>query len=163
MSGRSILVAMAGAVVGMGAAVVVPRCFDQPGPDVRLAFSALHDIGGNDGAGLSVSEQRRQEAWTAAMSLVREQLERPMSAHFPELPPAASEGSKTAEPDARGRLRLFELTSRATSSHQEWSIEGWVDAESVAGTLVKRRFSVDVAADGAPKRWRLLSYSIDPR
>jgi hypothetical protein len=33
----------------------------------------------------------------------------------------------------------------------------------VAGTLVKRRFSVDVAADGAPKRWRLLSYSIDPR
>lgn len=163
MSGRSILVAMAGAVLGMGAAIVVPRFFEAPGPDVRLAFSALHDIGGNEGGALSVAEQRRQEAWTAATSLVREQLERPMSARFPELPPASLGDGKPADLDARGRRRVFELTSRATADHQEWSIEGWVDSESLAGKLVKRRFSVDVAADGAPKRWRLLSFSIDPR
>jgi len=163
MSGRSILVAMAGAVLGMGAAVVVPRFFQAPGPDVRLAFSALHDIDGNEGVALTVAEQRRQEAWTAAMSLVREQLERPMSARFPELPPPSREGEKSADVDARGRLRVFELTSRTTTNHQEWSVEGWVDSESLTGALVKRRFSVDVAADGAPKRWRLISFSIDPR
>ena len=161
MSGRSILVAMAGAVLGMGAAVVVPRFFEAPGPDVRLAFSALHDIGGNEDGALSVAELRRQEAWTAATSLVREQLERPMSARFPELTP----GSRDSKPvdTGRGSLRVFELTSRATAAHQEWSVEGWVDSESPTGTLVKRHFSVDVAADGAPKRWRLVSLAIDPR
>ncbi len=160
MSGRSILVAMAGAVLGMGAAVVVPRFFEAPGPDVRLAFSALHDIGGNESGALSVAEMRRQEAWTAATGLVREQLERPMSARFPELTPMSRENGNEAE---LGGLRAFELTSRATSEHQEWSVAGWVDSESLAGTLVKRHFNVDIAAEGAPKRWRLLSFSIDPR
>ena len=167
MAARTVFIALAGVAVGVTAALVIPRLAGDV-PNQARVECADRSVQGATTPALSTTESRRQEAWRATVALVRDQLKSPATAQFPDLParnPDSAFDLRAAFNDMNdpNRVSVFEYTSSAGPEHQEWSVEGWVDAQDGFGALLRQRFTAMVQADGSPQRWKLQSLVFTPR